>query len=427
MQETECRATAGDELPSAFPPNGSARASGGRRLCYLAVTLVAVAAFQESVFRFFFPLPDVEQFNRTEYCLQELQGEPGFQHGVANTRWRDINEPDGYEFEGNLNLYGFRGQQFRVAKRSDVARVLFVGDSFVEGLGAAEQQSISADFQQQLAHGTPVEAINLGVSGAGIPDVTSLARDSVRLLRPNWMFLVVCCNDLPGKNLVADPRSFQPTNFLAPRLWQLISRVQRSEVIPFRYCTSKPIVFFKELSTEPAIVGTAGMSVSASCDPEIVAAMRRGTCNPFLLQYRELLREMLQFDQWSEQGSPILPLAAVAQDCRAHGCGMTLVYIPSHLAVHERYQLAHDRIHRADPRLDRDWRGPRYRQQQVHLAELASLLQIPFIDTTDAFIQADQQTPHFWALDGHCNARGYALIASLCSESISRGMGQRPE
>src|SRR5262249_28107648 len=83
------------------PPAGS-----GRRLVWFkAGTVLFLLALQEAGFRWVFPLPEVDSFNRINYTklflFGGLQGEAP-RRGLANVKVRWESEPDGFAFDHTL-------------------------------------------------------------------------------------------------------------------------------------------------------------------------------------------------------------------------------------------------------------------------------------------------------------------------------------
>ena len=93
--------------------------------------------------------------------------------GHATFVWR--SEPNGFEYEHTLNLYGFRDDEWR--RTSSGVRVAFVGDSFVEGYGASDRETIPRLFERAVCCGIHVH--NLGIGGANLPQYFALIRDYV--------------------------------------------------------------------------------------------------------------------------------------------------------------------------------------------------------------------------------------------------------
>ncbi len=103
--------------------------------------MLVLLALGEIVFRAVFPAPEVRNFNRILFTpLGHLAAGTAGRGGRAplrNVRVTWASDPDGVEFEHTLNLYGFRGPDFEIAKTPERRRVVFIGDSIVEGVGDA--------------------------------------------------------------------------------------------------------------------------------------------------------------------------------------------------------------------------------------------------------------------------------------------------
>src|SRR5262249_32458140 len=148
-----------------------------------------LSAVQEAVFRVAFPLPEVGFFNRGYYARSLAPGprggEAGAGAGERSLTYRLEAEPDGVAFDPTLNVYGFPGRDFSIAPPRDRPRVVFIGDSFVEGVGASDRDTIPDQFTRALGGPRRVDAINLGMMGASLADYVRVARDAVPLLRPD--------------------------------------------------------------------------------------------------------------------------------------------------------------------------------------------------------------------------------------------------
>ena len=167
------------------------------KLLKLALALAFTLCLLEAGSRLLFPRPELENFNRIYYTPLALFGgiekaSTTFQP-ISYTRLRWESIPDGFSNVVSLNIYGFRGPDFPVRPASK-PRVIFIGDSFAEGLGVDDDDTLPAQFER-LAGGR-YEVLNLGVSGTGLPEYARLARDS-RVLRPSALVIVTSWNDLP--------------------------------------------------------------------------------------------------------------------------------------------------------------------------------------------------------------------------------------
>ena len=66
------------------------------------------------------------------------------------------------------NSRGHRGPEYRIEKSPGLKRVLFLGDSNTWGYGIADKQTRAAYLQIELKNnGSPIEVVNLGVTGFG--------------------------------------------------------------------------------------------------------------------------------------------------------------------------------------------------------------------------------------------------------------------
>ncbi len=76
-----------------------------------------------------------------------------------------------YNYSISLNSDGFRDNEFIKQKNANTIRIFLIGDSFVYGDGAEQNQTIDYYLEQILKHNTDnklnYEVYNLGISGAG--------------------------------------------------------------------------------------------------------------------------------------------------------------------------------------------------------------------------------------------------------------------
>ena len=387
-----------------------------RKWAFIAMLVAFLFGFQEICFRLVFVLPEAPSFNRILYTpLASLPGESGLQTRlISNVRIVWESEPDGFRFEHRLNLYGFRTPDFTLNPLPNRPRVLFIGDSFTEGFGARDDETIAAQFADSIEPTVAVEAINLGVGATGFAEYVRLVRDSVHMLKPTVVFLVVFANDLPAPPLdaksVPKPPRFTRFSGWRPRLYDLWRRWRRGG-LPLRYHRG-PYRFFPPVPSPANPLSQ--IAPPANADPNLVDAMRRGRLNPCLIRSLPHFATVLQHD-YEASGGVGSHVGYLARLCRNGNARLVLVYVPYHAAVSQRYLSAHRRL--GGPGVDSitSLMEPRYRRQQNHLRRVAKTLRLPLLDLTDAFIAAEQAGARlYWPIDCHCNAQGYALIARAC-------------
>ena len=120
-----------------------------------------------------------------------------------------------------LNNYGFRDRDWTIAPQQG-RRVMFVGDSFVEGFGLGDDGTIPVRFAACAeAAREQLEVMSFGVGAADIPHYQALIHDAVPLFRPSSVILVIYANDLPGppfdERWLESPLAARRSMLLLPR------------------------------------------------------------------------------------------------------------------------------------------------------------------------------------------------------------------
>ena len=418
-------ATATNDAPNRPVPRLSIR----RRLLFTTVLLGVLGLGQEGMFRFVFPLPEVDGFNRNRYQKLNLSDDRlkgALEKGTSNLILRVRSDPDGYRYDHRLNLYGFRDDDFSIEKPRDKTRVLFVGDSFVEGMGTDQNGTIPKRFASALKPIRPVEAINLGLSGIGFPEYVRIVRDAVPLLRPDTVFLVVFANDLPAKPYVEEADDPQPpfatVDRFRPRVVEVARRLRQGKSVP-RFFHAGPFPIF-EPAPSPSNPWTGHND--PSIDPRLVAAFRRGGANPWLAAQAIQMPGHLKHD-YAKSGGADRHLARIDSICRDARAKLIVVYIPFPANVDSAYLPALLQLGYRPTSSDPSMTSPAYHAQQLHLRDVADRLRIPFLDLTEAYIEAEQTKGRmFWAYDGHCNPAGYRLAAVACARYWAKGIAPKP-
>lgn len=423
-----------------------------RRLAVNSLLLVWSLAICESLTRALFPRPDIVNFNRVEFTPTGLFGaiDEISKEGTSNVALEDfsygdrgpirnvtalwISDPDGVEVEHNLNLYGFRGDDFDLRKAPGVTRVIFLGDSFAEGFGVRDDESIPRVFER-LAAERNVEALNLGVGGTGVPEYSRLASVAVPLFAPDWVIVVLCANDFPSQHVEdtyyrgADYHRLYRGRKL-PRIVSLVSELLAGG-IPTPFYHRGPFPFFLPVPhrSNPYSIetDTEGMA------PELLVAVRSGRLNP-LIPHASAHTEERLLTQLDDQKSGRRYLEWLSQVVERSGAKLIVAYIPSHVTVADHYlelwrefgtEFRHDTL-----------TGTAFRQHQRYLRGLFAELEIPFIDMTSPIAAEERQGRRLYlGYDAHMNADGYELIAEtlfpafeklISSNAVPGGPPDRP-
>ena len=372
----------------------------------LLVTLCGI----EAVSRFLFPLPEIRNFNRVDYSLRAISPEISDRSTLRNDSYRWISGPDGAEFIHELNLYGFRDRQWQVGTQR--RRIIFIGDSFVEGTMAEPEQTIPAGFRAAAEEdGQYLDIMNMGVSGAGVNEYTRLTRDAIAVFKPDDVVLVLFTNDLPAGERQRDaPGGVQDMAFIPvryplfmPRILQAATMVIEGERLPTRG-KSPPFLFLPSVP-HPANPWTFNEEkLSISVEPDIAEAMKRGHFNPFapdtLFYFEMRLRQPLSLREHIE------PLRNLVH---ANSVALHVVYLPTRFQVSDYYTPFGQRFSR--PAIVKSLQSEKYDRHAMEVAELMTDLGLPFLDLTEPIREAEVDGRHlYWEYDGHMRGDGYTFV-----------------
>ena len=395
-----------------------------------ALLLIATLIALELVLRFILPLPAVTNFNRVDFTrlwafggldrIARAVGQPSEQRidrppqPLRNVKLSWISDPDGVDEVVTLNLYGFRGPDFEIEKEPKTRRVIFLGDSFAEGFGVADDETIPQVFERELG-GDGLEVLNLGVGGVGLPLVAALADVAIPLLSPDYVVVVVYHNDLPALPLDRErlDAPFEPVRAHGwmPRLAQSALHLWRDQR-PALFLHRGPFTFFRPVPhpSNPR----SGAGDDANFPPDVAAAMRAGRFNPFLPGVAVDLEERLQTElNARESGKP--HLRHIRRLCREQGCRVLVSFVPVNVTISDHYRPFWNALG-ADFEAS-SLATPAFAQQQLALGQAAAELELPFVDTTEAIRHKESQGQRLYAnYDEHMNAAGYALVAKLLAE-----------
>lgn len=379
----------------------AARASIGP----VAVFLV----LQEIVGRWAFPFPEVYGFHRLRYAGSlddHLHRANAANIGHMATWW--WSEPDGAAYPLVFNLYGFRDREWSRAKPDGARRVAFVGDSFVEGLGAPQDEQLTQVFARRAeAAGEKLDVLNWGAGGFGLENYAQLIADGVPGFRPDDLILVVYANDLysiPQRDpfvRTAPP----PEHYFRPRLLEVYLARRWQIRIPPRWRADPPpeptpIDVAPRFAADPQMVRNIDLYV----DPPIAESMRAGHMNPAMTN---LLERSVRVLPKSVQLEPYL--AALRVHLEPHLTRVAVAFLPSLNQVSDAYLDAQRRI--SAPIDVASLTGDAYQQHARDLARDCAALGIPFLDLTPALRAAEASGERlYWPYDGHMRPAGYERV-----------------
>lgn len=402
-----------------------------RRLLFVAVLCFSLLAIQEILFRFLFPIPETVRFNRIRYQLlaeSDPRFRPLIKRGLVYDRLVLESQPDQWRYPHKLNRFGFRDRDFSVSPPNGKRRIVMVGDSITEGQGAPSYQSIPAVLQQKLGDST--EVLNLGVIAATMDNVAHLACDSVVVLNPQCLILVLYANDLPSnysgtisptsleilKQKVSQDVNLAGSQYWWPHILRLGMRILEDQPI---YCplASSAIRYFAPVP-DPTNPFSSQPEPILRLKPELELAMRHGEINPWLVQQADAIPGMISHD-FRLGGSAEPALRTIQEVCRQNKVELVVVYVPFSGTVHERYRqplIDSGMPHQVAESLTKN---PEYLNQSRHLKEICERLNLKLIDTTQSLkTRENQGKPQYWSYDTHPRPEGYETIAETIAAEL---------
>jgi hypothetical protein len=311
------------------------------------------------------------------------------------------SSPDGIKSVYKLNLYGFRDRDRSVHGKS--RRVMFVGDSFVEGYLTDSSNTIPASFESAaVRHGIDVAAFNLGVTGAGPEDYAQLILDAVPLFQPQDLVLVLFANDIAPRRFdpqTIEPATFPRTNRFLPRIVDVGVRLARKEKVALAWHRS-PVPYFPRVP-DPDNPWTGREADYGFVQPEIAAAMQSGLMNPFLVNevdwYANALVASVDFGPFLRMTSAYL---------RRNNVRFFVVYLPCRHQVTNAYREYARAFCEGSELIDLT--GEAYQVHAEALRRTAEELEFPFKDLSGPLREREEAGKRMYLLyDGHFRSETY--------------------
>lgn len=158
-----------------------ARGGPGKALGLALASLVLSLALAEGLLRVFRPAP---QFRRLSFV------DDGSTYVLSPNR-KLVYEPK--PDAGPFNAYGHRGPAFPYEKGLK-KRIVFMGDSVLEGLGVEPAERFTELLNERLGHG--FEVVNFGVEGYSFAQEFEYFKDKVLRFSPDLVLWCLTSNDL---------------------------------------------------------------------------------------------------------------------------------------------------------------------------------------------------------------------------------------
>lgn len=368
--------------------------------------IIGILAFQEVLFRAFFPLPEYRYFNRSNYTPKtpNIRYIPPMRYEKRTFQ----SYPDTlYDFIHQLNGYGFRDEEWKISKSDDKKRIMFIGDSFLEGAMVSEGEHIT-DIFDDLIGSQAVETMNMGIIGTGLPEYINLLNDAVPLFQPDFVVLVLFSNDISNRRVQIPQGNLQQEVFqkYIPRVYDLIKMFIKDEPLPFRWQSPQP--FMPAVPDPMNMWTTREDELSRHVTKEMADFMKAGMYNIFRINYavaeEKFLKETVDMTRY---------FSWIKETLKKSNSKFAVCYIPSRHQVTEWYypfELPTCQV-LCPPSMNLTTNE--YQAHQKMLKKSLNDLNIPFYDFTNMVKLEESKNNHlYWHYDDHMNEKGYRLIGT---------------
>jgi hypothetical protein len=106
------------------------RKKRGKKWVLIPLYMLSVFLFQEALFRFSFPVAEIRNLDRAIFWNVNPNN-PELQYKRNRAKYWQSSVDTSATFLHEMNLYGFRDEEWTVEKSAGKQRVLFIGDSFI--------------------------------------------------------------------------------------------------------------------------------------------------------------------------------------------------------------------------------------------------------------------------------------------------------
>lgn len=369
------------------------------------IYILGILVFQEIVFRVCFPIPEVSNFNRINYQVLENDKYHDPDLFLENRTWQSSLDTS-HVFVHQLNEYGFRGGEWTVKKPEDKKRVLFIGDSFVEGIMVNEENSIPQQYQQIV--GEKYEVLNAGMNGTGMNSYLRLLKDIVPLFHPDEVKLILFANDFaPDKTKSFDPLQPEFSNPFKPRLIEIVNRLSKNKSVVFRW-SRKTIPFLFPVPEQSNPFSTKAHLLQKEVTPNVKKAMQDATLNYYMVNLlAKQTKGLTQPVSFREE------LATIKELCQKNKVKLTVYYLPARNQVTDKY-LKYDKESCLIQCKDQPSLTTKKYQLHAQLLENdCKQLEILCHNLTSALVEKEKMVNLHWNYDEHMKSSGYQFIAEI--------------
>ncbi|MBL4708674.1 MAG: SGNH/GDSL hydrolase family protein [Flavobacteriales bacterium] len=375
--------------------------------------MVILLVLQELGLRLLFPIPELSNFDRSNYVAGAEKGNKYSFYRNSNWYW-ESGLDTAHKFVHELNQYGFRDREWSVEKDANKKRILFIGDSFLEGIMAEQSETVSEGFNQADVN-EEYESMNLGIMGVGINSYLRLIADAVPIFKPDVVCLVLYSNDLSNKYLVIPKEDLIPEyyNLWVPRMIELMTQYKNKSPIPFRF-DWRGKAFLPSITDKNFPWYNREHLMVKHLTTEVSNSMMEGKTNPFKLN--QILRERNGLAQQASLGAFF---SFLDEYSRKYQIKFVLSYIPARHQISNYYYQFDRKFCKSDCSNFMDLTTSRYNQHQEALRNYCDKYQFPYVDFTSELKEKEKEEHLYWNYDDHMKGNSYLMIGKQLYARIS--------
>ncbi len=367
--------------------------------------LAIILVLQELVLRFAFPMPELCNFDRSNYLPGVKKDKAYAYYRNSKWFWESVLDTN-CQFIHHLNKYGFRDNDWSIEEEKGRQRILLIGDSFTEGVMVDQQHTVAEVIKKEDTGGS-FEIMNMGIMGTGLNSYLKLMVDAIPIFKPDKVCLLLYSNDLSSKRPIIPEKGSDEEryNLYLPRLIELILQIQEGNPVPFRFLAEeKP--FLPSMHDKNFPWRNRERIMIRNTTYEVQKNMAEGKVNPFKVD--QILREKKGLSEQPQLGQMMQFLKEYGEE---HQVEILVSYIPArHQVTNHYYKFDKDfcRINCPD---ELDLTGELYNQHQDYLERLCKENRLKFMDFT-SLIKAQEKLGNrlYWNYDDHMNNKGYELL-----------------
>lgn len=362
--------------------------------------------FTEIILRLCFPLPELSNFNRINYqILRENVDQTGYLRNIKMT-WKSSLDTN-HEFIHDLNRYGFRDKKDWEQEKTK-KRILFLGDSFVEGMMSTDEETIPQGFENEARkNGEDFEVFNAGMMGIGFNEYLKFIKDALPLFQPDELILVLYSNDAPFQRPYQPNPPIKPEYFnsLKPRLLVLIEQIKKNDPIPFVLNREKR-PFYKAVPDPGNPWTFKAQELAKDVSVPIAEAMKKGDFNYFrtnwILEEEKFFKVDIQVKD---------KLQMIKEMANKYACKLSVYFIPSRSQVSNFYYQFERQACLVKCPDHLDLTGSEYLVHRDRIMDNCNDLGIKFQDLTPVVKREENRNNHlYWNYDDHMKGKSYLLM-----------------